>query len=109
MKKHHEMMHANETIKHYNHIASIITDCTFLLKGQSSDGLPLEGTVTVADLKSWITGKAQNVIALYPKIDKFVKGHEAYDLTTHSNKTQAGIISDKLLSDEFGTNIQTAI
>lgn len=109
MKKHHEVFHAHETIKNYNYIASIITDCLFFLKSQSSDGIPLSPSPTLDELKSWILGKVQNVLATYSKIDKFVKGHEVYDLTQHSNKTRDQIISDKLSSDGFSTNIQTGI
>lgn len=107
MKPHHEFLHAYDTIKHFNHVVSAIDGVLANLKNEDIDGYPLE--FSLAEIKAGISSECQNTINRYSNIDKFLKGHEVYDLLKWTNKTRVKILTDKPIADKIAKDLPVSV
>jgi hypothetical protein len=99
MKKHHEKVHAFDTIRTYNRVVESIDTAFALLLSKSPDGTDL--TLSVDDLKLYISGACTNAKKRHSDIITYITNHESYDLTQHSDKAQYTITNEKPLTDAF--------
>jgi hypothetical protein len=81
--------------------------CLSLLKDQSIDKTVMNETLV--NLKLFITQNCDSMLLNYANVQKFINGHETYDLSGYSDRTHVLILSDKAKADTFVGNLKVAI
>ena len=103
----HEFVHSRETVRHYNKVVVLGDGCLALLKDEDINGNPLDKTLE--NLKTDIHGNCQSILTTSTNIQAFLNGHDAYDLSAYTDRTQAEILAEKPSVDSFASNLEVAI
>ena len=103
----HEFVHSRETVRHYNKVVVLGDGCLALLKDEDINGNPLDKTLE--NLKTDIHGNCQSILTTSTNIQAFLNGHDAYDLSAYTDRTQAEILAEKPSVNSFASNLEVAI